>query len=913
MRFKVLLILILSISQISAQDKCWKTSNLAPGIYTDFAANYNNGSIYTCDFSGTGVWKSIDSGKTWNNISSNLPDGNVYSLTVDNDGFIYISLVDNVFGGVFRSSDEGISWQRKGSGLPHPPGGPTKIICNLKNDSLYLGSSDAESGGMFRSGSKGESWLHSNVGLEVDWDNFEVLDITFSKKYLFIGLYVDAIYRSPNNGYSWESVSNGVPIDPPNALVVDSTNYLFAGFGNGKGVYFSTDEGESWSEINDDIGDKSITSLVVDKRNNLYAGTANGVYFLKFGRTWWQPVNCGLNDKDIISLGIAADGTTLLAGTRTGVYLLGADGVDYTTDFIPETDGFYFKNHVNNLWNQDYWNSLVIETYNIPKFLKILNISNVPQSTYPDWDSFEGFFGFEQTRFASGIMNYKPSAILIWYRNSGEFTGNHIGMAASALSYYNNIEKLPDSVKSTFSVIPEGEAIIDITKNTFASISEDYLAELGQKKTLNPKLTLSNIRRIISTEKYQNPYLLLLNDDDKLISKTLIPYKIKADIDGDYSDSVYVYDPDYPGDNTKAVLIDGLTGNWKYDDIESYEYGLIALESAPGNNSNIILNGNNNSAIYFQPDAKITFTTEEFVLLNSDLFEIDFNDAAPIIPSTGGVSKICGYYLPGIKNDEVTLDYKPELADNYITYISPKSCFDVTFKSEEFGRKSSIIFDPSDFSLNLNTVFDMNDLSIAGIDKLESSEFYFRINLPELKNKESISLNYNTVDQTIEIINSDKDNEFDIYLQNSSANSNPEFSFRSINIRANNKHAIWVKNLNDFRDTVLLKKYDTKISSDPYSVICLSCIQTDIHEEYISGLKIINHGDYIYIQNPESTSDNFDISLYDLSGRMLKSMIVKEHSCFIEFNISDLNNGFYYIIVNDGKEYIIESILKYSK
>src|SRR4029079_15279344 len=71
------------------------------------------------NFSGAGhVFRTINGGTSWSNISGNLPNIPVWSIQVDDStspSRLYIGADD----GVYFSSDLGVNWNRLGTGLPN--------------------------------------------------------------------------------------------------------------------------------------------------------------------------------------------------------------------------------------------------------------------------------------------------------------------------------------------------------------------------------------------------------------------------------------------------------------------------------------------------------------------------------------------------------------------------------------------------------------------------------------------------------------------------------------------------------------------------------------------------------------------------------------------------------------------------
>jgi photosystem II stability/assembly factor-like uncharacterized protein len=92
-----------------------------PGRYVT-SAKFSPGSkatIYATlsGFGGGHVYRSVDAGATWTNISSNLPDVPVNEMVIDPDNPTSLYLATDV--GVFFSPNDGAEWMPYGTGLPN--------------------------------------------------------------------------------------------------------------------------------------------------------------------------------------------------------------------------------------------------------------------------------------------------------------------------------------------------------------------------------------------------------------------------------------------------------------------------------------------------------------------------------------------------------------------------------------------------------------------------------------------------------------------------------------------------------------------------------------------------------------------------------------------------------------------------
>ena len=107
--------------------------------------------------------------------------------------------------------------------------------------------------------------------------------ITASSDYLFAGSGSNGLYRSGNNGNSWEASNSGLTI-PDILTITSSGSNLFAGT-YGRGVFLSTDNGNSWNPVNTGLPDYIVIRCILINGTNMFAGTGggNGGVYLSVG------------------------------------------------------------------------------------------------------------------------------------------------------------------------------------------------------------------------------------------------------------------------------------------------------------------------------------------------------------------------------------------------------------------------------------------------------------------------------------------------------------------------------------------------------------------------------------------------------------------------------------------------------
>jgi photosystem II stability/assembly factor-like uncharacterized protein len=231
---------------------------------------------------GGGVWKTIDAGNTWQNISDGFFGGSVGAVAVSesDNNVIYVGMGEKTVrgnvssgDGIWKSENAGKTWNHMGlknsRHIPrmriHPKN--TDIIFAAVLGDLYKPTQER---GVYKSIDGGENWkrvLFSDensgaVDLIIDPNNPRILyattwDVRRTPYSLSSGGKGSAMYKSTDGGETWNNISehkglpkgiwgiSGVTVSPVNSDIV------WALIENEKGgIYKSTDAGKTWKMIN---------------------------------------------------------------------------------------------------------------------------------------------------------------------------------------------------------------------------------------------------------------------------------------------------------------------------------------------------------------------------------------------------------------------------------------------------------------------------------------------------------------------------------------------------------------------------------------------------------------------------------------------------------------------------------------
>ena len=238
-------------------------------------------------------------------ILNTPPDLNIQSVGVNSNGDIYIGIFYTTGGGLYKSTDNGVSWEllgleNKGVGL---------IEINELGYIYVYGGGVANA--ISRSMNNGQTWevLYESIqgGSSIESHPDGLMFATGGT-----GNYVNVI-RSVNYGDTWEEVlifpSN---TEYPSDFIIQNNDTIYIGTINwtgGGGVYRSADGGDNWEHIG--LTDHYVSSLAMNSSGDLLAGTRGhyslyegGVYILPNGQTEWINLN---NQELVTSMVINSD------------------------------------------------------------------------------------------------------------------------------------------------------------------------------------------------------------------------------------------------------------------------------------------------------------------------------------------------------------------------------------------------------------------------------------------------------------------------------------------------------------------------------------------------------------------------------------------------------------------------------
>lgn len=268
---------------VSAQGQMWTALAPLPNQAVNTIIEFDN-AIYAG--TGEGLYRSTDKGQSWENV------GDFNNRTIVNLSSSANELfVCPVSAGVWTFANN--EWKNISSNLPQQT---TIYSVVRKGNSLFAATNF---NGVYRSDNNGATW--DIVGLP----NMEIRSIALSGSILYAGALdfqgdKGSLYRSIDNGNTWIRSDTGLTSTFSKILVLGD-NELFVGTLGG-GVYISKDSARTWEQRSNGLLNLGVNALIWNKKV-LMAGTdAGGAFISRDSGKTWRDANFKLTPRKINDL-----------------------------------------------------------------------------------------------------------------------------------------------------------------------------------------------------------------------------------------------------------------------------------------------------------------------------------------------------------------------------------------------------------------------------------------------------------------------------------------------------------------------------------------------------------------------------------------------------------------------------------
>ncbi|MCB2204132.1 choice-of-anchor D domain-containing protein [bacterium] len=217
--------------------------------------------------------------------SAGGPDGGRVNGLYSYSGYVYAG----TYAGIFRSSDDGDSWEAVYGGI-----NPSGVYRFAVHDGLFFAGTAMSN--VLVSTDGGTTWTEAASG-----SGSHVQSFVSRTSGLYVGSIWGGVTRTTDYGQTWEELNTGLPV-PRLSCLAEAGTALLAGIGGG-GLYRSTDEGASWTDVSNPAPSGQL-HCAVQHQGDVYASfLGNGVYKSTDAGLSWSRILTSTYVYDLISDG----------------------------------------------------------------------------------------------------------------------------------------------------------------------------------------------------------------------------------------------------------------------------------------------------------------------------------------------------------------------------------------------------------------------------------------------------------------------------------------------------------------------------------------------------------------------------------------------------------------------------------
>jgi len=201
-----------------------------------------------------------------------------------------VLLAGTYFGGLYRSTDYGFSWQHVDAEFSSQS---IFTIAFASATTIYVGIFH---NGVYRSVDAGQTWAPLSDGLS-DLDVQAVAVDPFDSSVVLAATSAGGVFRSATGGGGWQRVDQQTPALQGKSIAFDPLTQGVVYLGTiGLGAYRSTDDGLTFQRFNDGLLSASVLSLRfgAPPSRELYAAADNGAFKLRRDAATWTEITGNL-------------------------------------------------------------------------------------------------------------------------------------------------------------------------------------------------------------------------------------------------------------------------------------------------------------------------------------------------------------------------------------------------------------------------------------------------------------------------------------------------------------------------------------------------------------------------------------------------------------------------------------------
>jgi hypothetical protein len=584
----------------------------------------------------------------------------------------------------------------------------------------------------------------------------------------------------------------------------------------------------------------------------------------------------------------------------------------FLNGFNPATDGWSFDNESSALWPQSVWTSnnyakdlyqknVLGRTINFPKNPK-LNNQVFFNSTFPSWEYYVELLGTNSVYSNVNTGDIKRRAFDYFVSIiDTTWGGSCFGMTASALLYKQMkndfINKFPMS-------LPENlyDAQINPTIRKYINLIQIYQAfypfnyDFVRNENAIGNATLSELKeRFLINQPEQNSIISIYKSDTtatgqpdcykKKWGHALTPFKVVKN--DDESHTVYIYDPNKHGDNTRKIQVSS-NFIWSYDcnvnanqpaeetnnaNCNNHFFNYGPVSELISNNPSVRLNGSNSSVAsplaVSKPGTLLhSVNKSSYFLAVNDLNDTTgfFNqrvleqiDSSFIIKSINRSSfSIGNYILPSNQSYEVSVR---NIKDDYCLYTIFNENSHLQFKVPNNNQQEVHTFSSSSGSVNYtNSGNEIKNIEVTAVYTGNDAELVYSITDINLNPNQTIGLEIINDFQLL-FTNETSDVDFNMNISLAGENGVQNFTASDIPLNSNSEYLI-VPSLDNFSDQPVEVQLDNNANGSVDSTFFLENSAIPALNVNVSELNFDNSGGFnsMFISNLSGGTLNWSVS-----------------------------------------------------
>ena len=248
--------------------------------------------------------------------------------------------------------------------------------------------------------------------------------------------------------------------------------------------------------------------------------------------------------------------------------------------FAPSSDGWSFANSSSSLWPQSWWQQYDYLTgtdsytgREYPSSDNAYPFAIMSPATFPSWPFFVEAFGQEQCYHNTpGGSMYVMRAVNRWADLGEPYGGSCYGMANTAGLAFSNRAGLASrwgelGLADNVGQMSISDDLLEFVNVSFLHVYGKQRDEyIRQNYAVTPKATIEKLREALIGRSNEKLAALYLGNQERTAAHSVYPYEVASTLSPNLV-KVFIYDPNYPGDDLKYIDVDTVNNVWGYPEM----------------------------------------------------------------------------------------------------------------------------------------------------------------------------------------------------------------------------------------------------------------------------------------------------------------------------------------------------------